>query len=366
MSTKLLPVSVSSNTIKVEFNISKAMELETVSCFPFTLQNMTFGLGLYPNGTEKSEKDRCAIYLYAHNIESIGPNDDRTLSVAIYAKGKFSEKYSFDEHPLTEWTRKDYGFHNFFKTPLKDEQKTIVAEITIKLPHYDTQNIEFVLRSQQLDSFYEMCKKHGDILLIARDAKAEEGEKDEDEKNETRIAGTDGNTAKEDEKTEMKLCAIDEKDVLKKGVRVSSAFLMSASGVFKKMLTSKMKESADKTVIIPGVSTKTIDDLIYYITTGILRQSVSVMELLELSHCYELYALNYACLDRLTMTLEGSNLSATIGAFETYTFKDAVTDRIYKKFIRRFIKNKEEILKDVKDKSTIPYSFLMWSDCVQN
>ena len=203
---------------------------------------------------------------------------------------------------------------------LENGKFKVEVEVTIKNKQYCLNKELESMHQIQLKSLYEFNKTNGDLLLIptnfAIDGDSKNDEIDDDELKQSEI---DEITVGDDENAEIVKN--------QNGIRISSLLLKNASKVFQTMLNSDMKESKEKVTQIPSENLKNIDDLVYFIVTGNLRDhNVNELQLLRLSHLFQLKALNYACLDRLIANLSASNLVQTITAFDKLTFLMHYTD----------------------------------------
>ena len=87
--------------------------------------------------------------------------------------------------------------------------------------------------------------------------------------------------------------------------------IMSASSpVFRAMFQAKMKESESNRVIIDDIMPATMTELLYYIYTGLVKETVSidsVVDLLVAADKYMLDALKNICQDKLCSVLDAEN-----------------------------------------------------------
>lgn len=149
-------------------------------------------------------------------------------------------------------------------------------------------------------------------------------------------------------------------DSSKAMVRTSRLRLMCASAVFKKILSNPMKEQKDGIIQIATCSLRIIDDMVYYLTTGILRHDADFLSLLKLSHMYELTTLNYACMDRLIPEVKAETFGTTKTAFDRYSFDGGPSLDRYTKLLQKLVNNKKMLAK-VKEQGVLSKDWLAWS-----
>merc|ERR1712062_926687 len=65
-------------------------------------------------------------------------------------------------------------------------------------------------------------------------------------------------------------------------LKVSSLILKAASPVFDQMLSSEMKESEERKIVVHAKSMKDVRDLVYFMCTGELRKNANPLQLLPL------------------------------------------------------------------------------------
>eukprot|EP01084_Bolivina_argentea_P026567 49405_1 len=83
--------------------------------------------------------------------------------------------------------------------------------------------------------------------------------------------------------------------------------LRSASVVFDRMLETNMKEKQEKKIIIYAKDKKDVEDLIYFMCTNILREGSNALNLVHMSHYYEMDRLFTECLNKLVEDISVKN-----------------------------------------------------------
>ena len=346
-------------------DVRKAVIRQIKETFTFNVENMMMDFEIKQYKKSVNEYSGYITMRYYDNIESV---DDRLVEITLQCGNITRQMNNSIRH---FHSKSGWGFHQLFTSHiLQNANYKIKIKIIIESDGYCSEHQLPSMHKQQLKILDELNNLKGDLLLIPKEL--ESNQKNEETKNDDviHIEMSDH----ENENEEFKHSDIDttagidgDENITnynnQNGVKTSSLLLMSSSNVFKAMLTSQMKEANDKVIKIACKSIKVIDDLVYFITTGYLRDNINIIQLLKLSHLYELKALNYACLDRLIIRLNGRNLANTINAFERYKFDDKITLKIYTKLVKKFKANQMKYLSTV-NIETIPMSWLAWTEYV--
>eukprot|EP01084_Bolivina_argentea_P308274 533018_1 len=325
-------------TVKHTIDVSNSCDTEETTHYSFNVENMTMDFEFHPKGN-KNAKERynsCFVRIIPYNDKTCSV-DDRVVTVKF--KIINVKKFELGDRKVQEYLESGWGYNSFVtQQQLKSAQNKIQMEVSIVTDEYRFSHELPSMHIKQLKSLYEMSKQTGDILLITNKAKKCNIADDTKEEFENR----------------------EEVESLNEGIRISGTVLMSSSEVFQKMLENNMKEAKKKQVIIHCECIEVIDDMVYFITTGGLRIDSDTLKLLELSHCYQLKLLNYACLDRLINKLNSDSLISTINGFEKYALKDEHGTKIYCKLIRKFQNNKKDLV-NAQNSKEMPFYWIAWS-----
>ena len=359
-------------------DVEKAYFLQKKKRFSFNMENMMIEFEFLPkifcnSGSGTANVYNCSGWITIH-YDSINCVDDRLVTISFEC-GDY--KRTIPQRPIFCHGEKS-GFSDLFQmdtiTALKKSNYKIIIKIAIKCGEYCSEYQLPKMHKMQLNSLYHLNKTNGDLLLIQKQdnkqnkmmAMSSYSYSNDDQfddkinENEEKFNEEKGNQSEIDDDVTFKSEESDENDnnqENKNGVRTSSVLLMSSSLIFKNILKEKEKEN--KIIEIECESIQIIDDLIYFITTGYLRENVDTLQLLKLSYFYQLKALNYACLDRLIIILNGGNLVDTINSFDTYSFNDKITRKLYGKLVEKFQKRREKIMQIV-DVESIPIHWIAW------
>merc|ERR1712032_563819 len=87
------------------------------------------------------------------------------------------------------------------------------------------------------------------------------------------------------------------------------------------MLSTKMKEAEEKTIIIQAKSVKDVEDMAYCMCTEMLRPGTNAMNLLPLAHLYQMKAVLYLCSERIINELVLDNFVETFNILDKFNVK---------------------------------------------
>lgn len=147
------------------------------------------------------------------------------------------------------------------------------------------------------------------------------------------------------------------------GIKTSSLRLMSASDVFKNMLTHSMKERKDKVIQIQAESVQEIDQMVYYLTTGMLQKNSNHLDLLKMSHLYGLTTLGYACMDHLVKDISVESFVGTKSAFDRYSKDDDISKGYYEMLIWK-LKEDTAMFQKLNEQKLLPIDWVLWGKVV--
>ena len=128
-----------------------------------------------------------------------------------------------------------------------------------------------------------------------------------------------------DEFSDVKICCED------KIYGCHKLVLISQSEVFKRMLSSKMKEATSGEIKITDISAKTMKDLLFFMYHGNLNDITITGDLLFAAEKYEILDLVNVCIKYLTDNLTEEN--AANAMIKSYMFDQKVLFRRACKFI---------------------------------
>ena len=232
------------------------------------------------------------------------------------------------ELPETVWGRKNILFHktsvgNFrgksFPFVAPNQWPNLLSPFVVTVTVYGIKpecSPSTMLRRQQMLRMYKYSTQDGNMLLTAANRNS-----------------TNSNSTMELE---------DLAESKEAGIRIDRTVLKSASPVFEGMLNSPFKECKEGQICIDTDSLQVIDDMVFFIVTGELREKADCLELLRISHLYLLKQMNYALMAELVRTLTMRSLVPTISAFDRYTFNDNRSQMLYADLIRTYRKNQKE------------------------
>lgn len=258
-----------------------------------------------------------------HVSLAVAVNDHRRMRFVLEVAGFPEQRKCTEFVKVDNYARvKEYATFRY-----SGHQHMLVLNVTM-----ESESVVFHLHHEKLKSFYKLSKELGDVLL-------------------TPIQHNNDNDGKEEEK-EADLT--DDVSNMELGIRMSSLLLRSSSEVFSKMLSNPMMEQQQKTIEIATGSVKVIDDFVYFLTVGSLRDTCNAFALLELSHLYRIASLNYVCLGRLCDTVKSCTLFQTVSAFDRWSYDDETAMDLYKKLVDKVKGDREALMKDIAEEIKMP------------
>ena len=154
----------------------------------------------------------------------------------------------------------------------------------------------------QLQKMYEIFKKSGDMRLVVEIKQNEQEMTNQSRKRKRVMESEEGLNGKEEDNT----------------MRMSSEILIDASHVFERMLKCEMAEKRTMQITVCAESLKDVDDMLYCMCTGTLREDANAMRVLKLAHYYEAGRLLDKCMERLIDQLSVDTFVETVNLYARY------------------------------------------------
>merc|ERR1712130_205957 len=104
---------------------------------------------------------------------------------------------------------------------------------------------------------------------------------------------------------------------------------------------NNMVESQQKRIVVHAKSVKDVNDLLYFMSTDVLKQDCNVFGVIELAHFYQMDRLIWKCVNRLVQDVTVKNFGSTINVFNKHEISEG-----YETLVKFGKENVDELKKE--------------------
>ena len=288
---------------------------------PLGVAGLQVDVRFYPHGTSVSSSSAPSVVVH---VPSAVYNDQRQLHVECLSDSivnSIPESLRFTKS-LSEFCRLGGTHKTFNEDMLQSLSKFEFTVILYHDPLFVPERTKLIcLATQKLINFHASSRKNGDITLVVKVNKDEDGEDSNSDlyappsKKQKRNPNENENSHSDDES---------EKDMHNDELKMSSIILKASSPVFDGMLSSKnnMLEQQQKRIIVHAKSAKDVEDMLYFMSTDELRDDCNALNVIQLAQFYQMDRLLWKCINKLLKEVTVKSFVDTISIFDKHEISE--------------------------------------------